>query len=376
MWVSILSTDLYTPSLPHLANVFATNANAVQMTMSANFIGYALGPFAIGPLADRFGRRPVLSGCLMLFALFSAICAVAPTISVLIAARLAQGAAGSVVSVLVVVIIRDLFKGPDAIRVLSVYGAAIGLAPAAGPMIGGWVHVIAGWQANFWLLTALGAVVAAAAYRLVPETGLRGRLDFTLALRRYGMLLRSRGFLFTGLAIASIFAALFAYITAGPFLFIERMGIATERYGYYYAAGVMAYITGAALAHQLAGAASPRTLTKGGVFTSLLGSIILISIVASDVVTPLSVVIAMAVFSVGLGLTFAAAPMLMFTGVPKQRGAAAGVLYGFGQSMGAALGAFAVGALHNDTAWPLAGSMVCFSAIATILVISARRRDS
>lgn len=376
MWVSILSTDLYTPSLPHLATAFETNANAVHMTMSANFIGYALGPFVIGPLADRFGRKPVLSICLALFALFSALCALSPTVTALILARFAQGAAGSVVSVLVVVIIRDLFEGPDAIRVLSVYGAAIGLAPAMGPLIGGWVHVIAGWQANFWLLTLLGLAVSFAAWRLVPETGVRARLDFTVALRRYNALLRTRSFLLTGLAIAAIFAALFAYITAGPFLFIERMGVPTERYGYYYAAGVMAYITGAATAHQLAGVFSPRTLTQGGVFLSLAGALILALVVGGGAVTPLSVVIAMAVFSVGLGLTFSAAPVLMFAGVPQRRGAAAGVLYGFGQSVGAALGAFVVGALHDGTAWPLAATMVAFSMAATLLVVSAvpRRR--
>ena len=331
-------------------------------------------PSARSPTASADAGRCCPAGCLALFALFSALCALAPTVTALILARFAQGAAGSVVSVLVVVVIRDLFKGPDAIRVLAVYGAAIGLAPAAGPLIGGWVHVIAGWQANFWLLTALGLAVSLAAWKLVPETGTRGPLDFTLANRRYAKLLRDRSFLLTGLAIASIFAALFAYITAGPFLFIERMGVPTQRYGYYYAAGVMAYITGAATAHQLADAFSPRTLTRGGVYLSLVGAVILTGLVAANEISPLSVVIAMAVFSVGLGLTFSAAPMLMFSGVPRQRGAAAGVLYGFGQSIGAALGAAVVGILHNGTAWPLAGALLGFASIAALFVMATRPR--
>ena len=370
MWVSILSTDLYTPSLPHLTRVFGTDAGTVQMTMSANFIGYALGPFVIGPMADRFGRRPILGGFMALFALFSAVCAAAPSVAVLILARFAQGAAASVVSVLCVVIIRDLFKGADAIRVLSVYGAAIGLAPAAGPVLGGWVHVMAGWRANFWLLALLGLAAAYASWRLVPETGSRAPLDFTLARRRYAKLLRDRQFLFTGLGIASIFAGLFAYITAGPFLLIETLGVPTQSYGYYYAAGVMAYITGAAVANQLAGAASPRALTRGGLITALAGAILLVVLVAAGIVTPLSIVIAMGVFSAGLGLTFSSAPLVMFAGVPQRRGAAAGVLYGFGQSAGAAIGAFSVAWLHDGTAWPLAGAMLFFAALAAVFVFS------
>ena len=372
MCVSILSTDLYTPSLPHLTEALNTDPGTVQMTISANFIGYALGPFIIGPLADRFGRRPVLSGCMVLFALFSLLCAVAPTIGFLIAARYGQGAAASVVSVLGVIIIRDLYKGAAAVRVLSIYGAAVGVAPALGPLIGGWIHVLAGWRANFHVLMVLGLLVAWAAWRFVPETGERTRLDFGLALRRYGKLLDDRQFLCTGLAVSAIFGGLFAYITAGPFLFIEHMDVPTERYGYYYAAGVMAYISGAAIANRLAGRTRPRKLTYIGIVLSLAGAALLFAFVAAEMVTPLSVVAAMGVFSVGLGLTFSAAPLVMLARVPTRRGAAAGVLFGAGQSLGAALGAYAMSFLHDGTARPLAWMLLAFTVAAGLLILFAK----
>ena len=375
MIVSILSTDLYTPSLPHLTRVFGTDAGTVQMTMSANFLGYALGPFAIGPLSDRFGRRPLLSYCMLSFAVFSMACALAPTIDFLIAARIFQGASASVVSVLGVVIIRDLYSGPDAMRVLSIYGAAIGVAPATGPVLGGWVHVSMGWEANFWILAVLGVIVSYAAWVFVPETGRRTPLDIRLSLRRYSALLRDPRFVLPGLAISSVFAGLFAYITAGPFLLIDHLGVPTERYGYYYGVGVLAYILGAGLANQLAHKAFPRTLMQVGVALSLIGAFLMVLLDLSDLISPINIVMAMSVFSVGLGLTFSAAPLVMLADVPKQRGAAAGVLFGAGQSLGAAAGAYSVASFYNGTATPLVVAILFFTGLAALFVICSRPRS-
>jgi DHA1 family bicyclomycin/chloramphenicol resistance-like MFS transporter len=375
MIVSILSTDLYTPSLPHLTRVFGTDAGTVQMTMSANFLGYAVGPFAIGPLSDRFGRRPLLTWCMVLFAVFSMACALAPTIEFLISARIGQGASASVVSVLGVVIIRDLYRGPDAMRVLSIYGAAIGVAPATGPVIGGWVHVTMGWEANFWILVVLGVIVSYAAWIFVPETGRRTPLDIRLSLRRYSALLRDPRFVLPGLAISSVFAGLFAYITAGPFLLIEHLGVPTERYGYYYGVGVLAYIVGAGLANQLAHKAFPRTLMQAGVALSLTGAFFMVLLDLSDLITPINIVMAMSVFSIGLGLTFSAAPLVMLADVPKQRGAAAGVLFGAGQSLGAAAGAYSVASFYNGTATPLVVAILFFTGLAALFVVCSRPRS-
>lgn len=374
MCVSILSTDLYTPSLPHLTRVFGTDAGTVQMTMSANFLGYALGPFLIGPLSDRFGRRPLLSCCMMLFAVFSMACALAPSIEFLIGARIFQGASASVVSVLGVVIIRDLYRGPDAVRVLSIYGAAIGVAPATGPMIGGLVHVKLGWEANFWILVLLGVIVAWAAWVFVPETGRRTPLDIRLSMRRYGVLLRDKRFVLPGLAISCVFAGLFAYITAGPFLLIDHHGVPTEQYGYYYGVGVLAYILGAGIANQSAHKAYPRTLMQAGVAVSLIGAFLMLLLDLLDATSPLTIVAAMSVFSTGLGLTFSAGPLVMLADVPKQRGAAAGVLFGAGQSIGAAIGAYSVATFYDGTETPLVLAILVFTGLAAVFLLCARPR--
>ena len=372
MCVSILATDLYTPSLPSLPEALNTTPSMAQATMTASFVGYALGPFLVGPLSDRYGRKPALALGMALFTVFSAACALAPGIWSLIAARCAQGAAASVMSVLGVVIIRDLFEGERALKVMSLYGGAIGVAPAAGPLIGGWIDVTLGWRAGFWLLAILGALAAWASWAVVPETGVRTRLDFGLAWRRYGKLVSDRQFALVGIAVAATFGGLFAWVTEGPFVFIEKMGVKTEAYGWYYAGGVAAYVTGALVANRLADHVSARALTKAGVSVTLVGALVLLSFVAIGFVTPLSVMVGMAVFSLGLGLTFASAPLVMLARVPQRLGAAAGVLFGAGQSAGAALGAGSVAAMHDGTAWPMAISLTAFATIAAVLVLSTR----
>ncbi len=370
MWASILSTDLYTPSLPDLDDVFGTTDRAVKLTMSVNFIGYAVGPLLVGPLADHFGRRKVLGIGLWLFALASVLCAIAPDIWTLIALRGLQGACGSVASVLCVVLIRDLFRGPEAVKVLSLYGASIGIAPAVGPLLGGIIHVWAGWWANFVLLSFLGIVAAMMVWRLIPEGGGGAPFNVLLSLRRYRRLLRNTVFLRFALAIGATFAGLFAYITVGPYLFIERFGIATEDYGFYYGASVLAYILGATAANRLAHRVSAFGLTKIGAAFGIAGAIVFLGITVAEALTALSMLCAMSLFSLGLGILFAAAPVLMFANVPKALGATAGVLFSIGQSAGAALGAGSVALLHDDRPEILAVVMLGFAAFAAGLVFA------
>jgi len=370
MWASILSTDLYTPSLPELDDVFGTTDRAVKLTMSVNFMGYAVGPLLVGPLADHFGRRRVLAIGMALFAMLSMACSVAPDIWTLIVLRGFQGACGSVASVLCVVLIRDLFRGPEAVKVLSLYGASIGIAPAVGPLLGGVIHVSAGWWANFVLLGVLGAMAAAMVWRLIPEGGGGAPFNVLLSLRRYRRLLRNTVFLRFALAIGATFAGLFAYITVGPYLFIERFGVATEDYGFYYGASVIAYIVGATTANRLADRVSAFGLTKIGAVFGILGAIVFVGITVAEALTAITMLVAMSFFSLGLGILFAAAPVLMFASVPKALGATAGVLFSIGQSAGAALGAGSVALLHDDRPEILAVVMLGFAAFAAGLVFA------
>ena len=131
--VSILSTDLYTPSLPHLPAYFGTDAETVQQTMMLNLLGYALGQLVHGPLSERFGRRPVMIAGMAAATVFSLACAAAWSIEALIVARAFQGLAMSAEAVIALAVIRDLYEGPSGARILAIFGMALALAPAPRP---------------------------------------------------------------------------------------------------------------------------------------------------------------------------------------------------------------------------------------------------
>ena len=236
---SILSTDLYTPSLPHLTDYFETSAETVQLTMSLNLLGFGAAQLIYGPLSDYLGRRPVFLGGLVCFAVVSLVCALAYSIEFLILARAFQGIVACAEAVVGLAIIRDLYDDEDSVRVLAAYGMAVAVAPAVGPLIGGYVHVWLGWRANFVLLAGITVVVAALVWRFLPETlapesRIGGRpVSFA---RTYARLLLQRGFMGYALPAGFLVGGLFAFITAAPFVLIEHMGVATQHYGLYYAA--------------------------------------------------------------------------------------------------------------------------------------------
>ena len=232
---SILSTDLYAPSLPHLPALLSTDAPTVTLTMSLNLASFALAQLIHGPLADRFGRRPVFMWGMAAFLVTALAAAAAQSIEQLIAARILMGTAASVEAVIALAVIRDLYDDAGAVRILAIYGMVIAIAPGVGPVIGGFVFVWAGWRANFFLLAAIIALVFAMAARWLPETA--AQLDYSaLQLRRmaarYGALLTNRTFMGYALALAFGLAGVFAFVTGAPFVLIDRHGIYIQPINY------------------------------------------------------------------------------------------------------------------------------------------------
>ena len=370
---SVLSTDLYAPSLPHLPALLSTDAATVTLTMSLNLASFALAQLLHGPLADRFGRRPVFLWGMAAFILTALAAASAQSIEQLILARIFMGIAASVEAVIALAVIRDLYDEVGAVRILAIYGMAIAIAPAAGPVIGGFVFVWAGWQANFVLLAGIVLVVFALAARWLPETV--GQVDRdALALRRvvdgYAALIANRNYLAYALALSFGLAGVFAFVTSGPFVLIARHGIATQHYGFFQAAIVAAFFIGTTIAGRVAGRINARRLCALGVYLTLAGGVALIAVVAL-VESPWSITAAASLFAAGLGPLFATAPVLAMTAAPDTGGGASAAMIGALEMGGGALGALAVGLLPDNSAWPLAGTMAGCSVLIVLAFLAA-----
>ncbi len=368
---SILSTDLYAPSLPHLAAIFATDAETVQLTMSANLLGFALALLVHGPLADRFGRRPVILAGMAGFVVTSLACALAGSIEGLIAARALQGMTAAAQSVVALVVIRDLYDSAGAVRVMAAYGMAVAVAPALGPLIGGFVHVWLGWRANFALLTVLAAAVTFLLWRFLPETGRPDRQ--ALRPRRligdYLALLASRRFMGYALLSGFTFGGLFVFITAAPFVYIDRLGVRTDHYGIYYAVMVAAYFLGSLAANRQAGRLSVERMLRLGMAIIVLGGVGLPLLIAAGGESAVGITAVFFLYALGMGGVFAVAPLRALDAAPVGGGPASAML-GTLEMAGGALGTLAVGALHDGTSWPMA-LVVCAYALMIVAVYAA-----
>ncbi|MGY0062344.1 multidrug effflux MFS transporter [Streptomyces sp. LZ34] len=228
-----LSMDMYLPALPEVTGALHSPAATVQLTLTACLAGMALGQLVVGPMSDKWGRRrPLLIG-MVIYILATAICAVAPTVELLIAFRLLQGLAGAAGIVISRAVVRDLYDGAEMARFFSTLMLISGVAPVAAPVIGGQILRLTDWRGVFVVLTVVGALLTLVVWRwlhetLPPERRHSGGLGETLHTMRG--LLADR--VFTGYLLAGsfAFAALFAYVSGSTFVVQEIYGASPQTF--------------------------------------------------------------------------------------------------------------------------------------------------
>ncbi|MFJ3951624.1 Bcr/CflA family efflux MFS transporter [Streptomyces libani] len=219
---SPLATDMYVPALPDLARSLSTDASGAQMSLTGFLAGIIVGQLVLGPLSDAVGRRPVLIGGSVLFAAFSTVCALAPTVEVLIAARVGQGIAGAAGIVVSRAVVADLFDDRELPSVFSRLGAITAAAPVLAPLAGGALLLAVSWRYVFAVLALMGVLLALGVWHWIPEshpphTRLTG--GPAASLRAIGQVAAQRAVLTPVLALACGGAAVFAYIAGTTFLF-------------------------------------------------------------------------------------------------------------------------------------------------------------
>jgi MFS transporter, DHA1 family, multidrug resistance protein len=228
-----LAMDMYLPSLPEVTRSLHAPAATVQLTLTACLAGMALGQLVVGPMSDRWGRRrPLLVG-LAVYLVATALCAVAPTVETLVALRLAQGLAGAAGIVIARAVVRDLYDGVAMARFFSTLMLISGTAPIVAPLIGGQILRVTDWRGVFVVLTVVGAVLATLVWFRLPETlppAERHEGGGREALRAMRGLLSDLPFTGYMLAGGFAFAALFAYISASPFVVQEIYGASPQTF--------------------------------------------------------------------------------------------------------------------------------------------------
>ncbi|MER6097249.1 Bcr/CflA family multidrug efflux MFS transporter [Streptomyces sp. NPDC001728] len=228
-----LSMDMYLPALPEVTGALHAPAATVQLTLTACLTGMALGQLVVGPMSDKWGRRrPLLIG-MIVYVLATAVCALAPTAELLIGFRLLQGLAGAAGIVIARAVVRDLYDGVEMARFFSTLMLISGVAPIVAPLIGGQILRFTDWRGVFYVLTVIGILLTLVVHRFLHETlppERRHEGGVGQALRTMKGLLADRVFAGYTLTGGLAFAALFAYISASPYVIQEIYGASPQTF--------------------------------------------------------------------------------------------------------------------------------------------------
>ena len=371
-----VATSIYLPAMPAMTEALATDGATMQLTLTAYLVGFAISQLVYGPLSDRYGRRPVLFAGLALYVVASAACALAGTIDELIAARLFQSMGACAGPVVGRAVVRDLYDGEKAAKVLGYVGFVLAVSPAFAPVLGAYLHGWFGWRANFIFVAVFGAAVGLLMWRKLQETH-QPEAQHGLGLGRmaasYGTLVRSPSFLAYTLNLSLAFTALFVYISESPFVFIDMLGTSEHAYGWYTLAGVGAFATTALMAGRFAGRITIAPAVRAGTAVMAVGGLAMAAFALSDVFSVATVLGPMMVLAAGIGIVLPYGMAGAMSAHPAIAGAAS-ALFGLAQFGLAALGTVVIGVVRDGTHVPMAMVMAAATlAAAAALGILARR---
>ena len=367
-----IAMSLYTPAMAEVVAAYGTSNALVKMTLTLYFAGFACAQLIAGPLSDALGRRPVIIGFMLTFAVASLLALVAPTIETLIAARFMQGVGASAGVAISRALVRDMFEGDESSRIMNLMGIILAVAPALAPTVGGVLVTHAGWRSVFVAMTLFGAAVIAVTLWGMRETVIpdRSRLNLGDLGRSYVTLALNRHFMTTSMTIAGSIGAIYALATILPFILMQRLGLSPTEFGMGMLLQSGSFLAGSLVFRQLMYRYSAYRLVVPGLVFIALGSGLVLTLLVVEL-TFLRVMLPVAVYTFGIAFVMPAMSTAALAPFPRIAGAASSLM-GFLQ-MGAGLLVGSLAALFDDPVIALAVLIPMMGLVACLSYIIYRR---
>ena len=337
-----LSLNVFLPSLPGMTAFFQTDYGLMQLSVALYLAMNAALQLFIGPISDRYGRRPVLLWCCVLFVVASLGCIIAPTIEIFLAFRMAQAV---IVSGLVLsrAVVRDMVPQDQAASMIGYVTMGWAIVPMIGPAIGGVLDQAFGWQANFWLMAILGGGLTWLIWRDLGETATNTGASFAAQAAEYPELLTARRFWGYVLCAAFSSGCFFAYLGGAPFVGSEVFQLDPALVGLFFGAPALGYLVGNGISGRYAARIGIYPMIMWGACMSVLGMGLSLIAHYSGLKTPLSFFGFMVFVGLGNGLVLPSANAGLLSVRPKLAGAASGlggaIMIGGGAALSAVAGA-------------------------------------
>ena len=356
------SIDTYMPSFPAIQASLHATPLQLQQTLSVYLFCFAIMMLFHGSLSDSFGRRPVILSSLVAFVFTSLACVFAQDIHTLIVLRGLQGLSAGAGMIVGRAMIRDLYAGAEAQRLMSKITMMFAISPAVAPIIGGWLHVWFGWHSVFLFMAGLGLLLFTLSYYYLPETHPPvGRQPFSLRplARNYHKVCNHPHFLLLVGTIALHFAGFFLYIASAPVFILQTLHLHETQFAYLFIPAITGVMLGAYLSGRLAGRITPqKTVTYAYI---LLFSAVLINLGYNSLFTPSWpwAVLPISLYGMGMSLAMPSITLMALDIFPQHRGLASS-MQGFVQTLLNAIVAGLVAPMLSFSAVLLAAGMLGF----------------
>jgi DHA1 family bicyclomycin/chloramphenicol resistance-like MFS transporter len=322
-----IALNMLAPATPALARSFATSYATIQLTLTLFLVAVALTQLIVGPLSDRFGRRPCVIAGTAVFMLGSGLGAVADSAGMLLFARVLEGAGSGTTFALARAIIRDTAGRDQAARQIATVTMVMVVAPMITPYLGGHIETNFGWRMIFWSMAAAAAIVLVLVGMRLPETApnVGVRASLVGIFRAFPDLARDRSFIRNVIALAMTSAAFFAFIAAAPFIVVETMGRGSDTYGAYFIINAFGYMVGNFAMSRLVLRHGTAKMAWIGLVISFVATTAAFAISLTPWWTPLTLFLPLAINAIGNGLTLPGATAAALSARPELAGSAAGL---------------------------------------------------
>lgn len=344
---SPLAIDIYLPAIPQMAEQLGAEVTLMQGTITWFLFSMGLGQLLVGPLADRYGRKPIALGGVLLYGLSALGAGFAASLGELMLARVLQGFGACATSVAAFSVVRDSYGPKKSGQMISYLNGAICFIPALAPLLGGWLTAKAGWSANFWFMAGYAVIVGSWLLWRMPET----RPEETssagplISWSRYSPVLRSPSFLFNaGLCMLSM-AVILAYVTAAPVQLMVKLGLDMNGFSYWFTANAALNILACFLAPRFIARVGPRRTLRIGLLVISLSAVALTLV--QHIEHPLAMMGPVFLSSIGFAMVLGAAAGMALAPFGHCAGTAAALL-GLFQMSGAGALVGLTGALVGD----------------------------
>ncbi len=284
-----LSIDMYLPSLPSITKELGTTTSLAQLSLTACLLGIALGQVFVGPISDVKGRRKPLLVAIIIYGLASVLCALSNSIWMFIIMRFVQGASGSAGIVISRAIVRDLYSGPAMTKFFSLLMLVTGVAPILAPISGGQILNFTTWRGVFIVLFVISLLMLVAIVFVLPETlpkKERSTGGVKSTLGTYGKLFKDRTFMGYALTQGLVFASLFAYISASPFVIQDIYGASPQLYSLFFGVNGLGIIISTQIVGRIVGRIDTSKILLFGLCLSAFSGLALLTFILLGVGLP------------------------------------------------------------------------------------------